>query len=467
MTLERIGSRPTVWRLALLLSAACALRLAAQGEILPAGAPADTVKAAAAAETGPGLNIGYNLKITVRLAPVYTESTLVSKIIAYLPQNSVVTVVSEHDNWYRIAFGPEEKRQTGWVISYGAERTHDLERIMTNQEETQSWAGQKVEVAAGESTVRAFPSVNAEMLLKVFRGEVFEIAGEAQDFYMIQVSDAARGWIWKGDVQIYAKPRYTKDQIKEMRQTVSRQDTRLKELDGLLADLSLRRAKSSQDIQSLERLIAEREAAARVAAVQKQRGRYFSYANLKSRTSLHGGFQMQKYGPKLGLASVTLKGIGGSFTYSDRLILDLFWASGSPTVSPLGAQQKALPASLKGLDTLNVTSGFLRLGVSYRVDASRLPLLKIFDNYLYLGLGLMSLKPTAAGITETQRLFGPVYGWRLSRRLFSRLSFEAGLSWFVTQAEVTDVRTSGSSLVSREKRLLFNRSLSGGVLWNF
>ncbi|MFH1071223.1 MAG: hypothetical protein V1794_16520, partial [Candidatus Glassbacteria bacterium] len=46
--------------------------------------------------------VGYNLKITVRMSPVYEDSTLTSGVIAYLPKGSVVGVLTEQDTWYKI-----------------------------------------------------------------------------------------------------------------------------------------------------------------------------------------------------------------------------------------------------------------------------------------------------------------------------------------------------------------------------
>jgi hypothetical protein len=89
------------------------------------------------------------------------------------------------------------------------------------------------------------------------------------------------------------------------------------------------------------------------------------------------------------------------------------------------------------------------------------------NNHLYLGLGRMSLKPTAAGLGASQNLLGPVIGWGVSSRLFKRLSFEAGLRFFPARAEVTDVRSSGKSMLAKKKVIIVNQGLFFGVKWNF
>ena len=89
------------------------------------------------------------------------------------------------------------------------------------------------------------------------------------------------------------------------------------------------------------------------------------------------------------------------------------------------------------------------------------------DNYLYTGVGYLSLESTADGLTATQNLWGAVFGWEFGRRILDHLQFEAGLRVFLTSAEVTDVQFSGTPLLKTEKVFLFNPAFYGGVIWRF
>jgi hypothetical protein len=451
----------------------------------PAEAPAQADTAAAADTTAvpPALqpdaglipvtsefdfSIGYNLKIIVRMAPVYQDSSLVSGIIAYLPKESVIGVLSELDNWYKIEFGPEENRQQGWVISYGVERTHELEYIVTNREDVNRWVGQRVIVVAGETAVRSFPSAAAEILVRAYRNEIFPIAGESQDYYMVELSNKVKGWVSRGDVEIYIEPKYSRDEVRAMIQTTREQDQRLKELRGLLDELKGRSRTVEQELETLQVIQQEAAAAAAAKAAGQERKAFFQFDSLKQRTSLRAGFLKQSFGSKLGLASTMFKGIGFSYRCSERISLDIDYLSGSPLVKETGAEQAALPSSLSGLDTLSVSGTFWQAGLRYGIGGlAGVPLLKSMDNYLYGGIGHLSLESSAAGESATQNFWGPVFGWEFGKRLFSRLRFEMGLKVFFTSAEVTDVRLSGTTLLQTEKVFLINPAFCMGVMWRF
>lgn len=469
----------------LLLTVAFAPLLAQQQPPVEPSSQADTAAAAdtsapppaPAAQPPAGLipvisefdfSIGYNLKITVRMAPVYQDSTLVSEIIAYLPKGSVVGVVNELDNWYQIEFGPEENRQQGWVISYGVERTHELEYIVTDREDVNRWAGQRVIVVAGETTVRAFPSAAAEMLVRAYRNEIFPIAGESQDYYMVELSNKVKGWVWRGDIEIYIEPKYSRDEVRAMIQNARDQENRISELIDLMDDLGKRNRTVEQELTILQELQERAAAAAAAEAARLERKSFFQFDSLKQHTSLRAGFLKQGFGSKLGLASTMFKGIGLSYRCSDRMSLDIGYLFGDPAVKEPGAEQAALPASLAGLDTLSVTGTFwqasLRCGIG---GLPGVPLLKNMDNYICGGVGYLSLESSAAGLTATQNLWGAVFGWEFGRMIFNRLRCEAGLRVFFTSAEVTDVRLSGTSLLKTEKVFLVNPAFYGGVIWRF
>ena len=413
-------------------------------------------------------SIGYNIKITVRLAPVYQDSILVSEIIAYLPKESVVGVIRELDNWYKIEFGPEEDRQQGWVISYGVERTHELEYIITDREDINRWVGQRVIVVAGETAVRSFPSTAGEMLIRAYRNEIFPIAGESQDYYMVELSNKVKGWVWRGDIEIYVEPKYSRDEVRTMIQTARDQENRIGELIDLMDDLKKRNRTVEQELTTLQRLHEKAAAAAAAEAARLERKFFFQFDSLKQHTSLRAGFLKQSFGSKLGLTSTMFKGIGLNYRLSDRMSLDIGYLFGDPAVKEPGAEQAALPASLAGLDTLSVTGTFWQAGLRYGFGSlSGVPLLKSMDNYLYTGVGYLSLESTADGLTATQNLWGAVFGWEFGRRILNHLQFEAGLRVFLTSAEVTDVQFSGTPLLKTEKVFLFNPAFYGGVIWRF
>jgi len=413
-------------------------------------------------------SIGYNLKITVRMAPVYQDSTLVSDIIAYLPRGSVVGVMNELDNWYMIEFGPEEGRQQGWVISYGVERTHELEYIVTTREDVNRWAGQRVIVVAGETAVRTFPSAAAAMLVRAYRNEIFPLAGESQDYYMVELSNKVKGWIWRGDIEIYIEPKYSRDEVREMIKTARDQGGRINELRELLDDLKERKNTMGLELSAIQEFQQEAAAAAAAEAARPVREPFFQFDSLKQRTSLRGGFLKQGFGSKLGLASTMFKGIGFSYRCSDRMSLDIGYLSGDPLVKEPGEEQAGLPSSLAGLDTLSVTGTFWQAGLRYGIGGlPGVPLFRSMDNYLYGGVGYLSLESSAAGLSATQDLWGAVVGWEFGKRLFSRLSLEAGLRMFFTSAEVTDVSLAGTSLLATEKVFLINPAFYGGVIWRF
>ena len=411
-------------------------------------------------------SIGYNLKVTVETTPVYKDSALVSQIIDRLPKNSVVGVLAEYDTWYKIEYGPEEKRTQGWVISFGVERTHELEHVVAGREEVSRWAGQKLIVTAGETMIRSFPASGAEVLARAYRNEIFDIAGESQDYYMVTLSNAVRGWVWKADVEIYVQPKYTKEQVREMLVNSQKQSSRLEELQSLLKDLGVRRNTAKNELQILEKLMAVKMTEAERLKTGKKS--FFQYDSLKHRTSLHGFLERQVPGSKLGLGPTMTKGIGISFFWSEKLTGDFSFCSGTPTLRKLLATQPPLPASLTGFDTLNVSLRYIQIGVRYTFGKLKgFPILSKMNNHLYLGLGRMSLKPTAAGLGASQNLLGPVIGWGVSSRLFKRLGFEAGLRFFPARAEVTDVRSSGKSMLAKKKVIIVNQGLFFGVKWNF
>ena len=195
---------------------------------------------------------------------------------------------------------------------------------------------------------------------------------------------------------------------------------------------------------------------------------FFQFDSLKQHTSLRAGFLKQSFGSKLGLTSTMFKGIGLNYRLSDRMSLDIGYLFGDPAVKEPGAEQAALPASLAGLDTLSVTGTFWQAGLRYGFGSlPGVPLLKSVDNYLYTGVGYLSLESTVAGLTATQNLWGAVFGWEFGRRILNHLQFEAGLRVFLTSAEVTDVQFSGTPLLKTEKVFLFNPAFYGGVIWRF
>ncbi|OGG05222.1 MAG: hypothetical protein A3F83_07725 [Candidatus Glassbacteria bacterium RIFCSPLOWO2_12_FULL_58_11] len=446
-----------------------------------AAAPADTsaevMPPAAIMPAGPAnlittnqfdIAAGYNLKITVRLAPVYQDSTLTSEIIAYLPRGSVVGVLSVQETWYKIDFGEENARQQGWVISYGVERTLELEHIVTNREDINRWAGMQVIVTAGETPVRSFPSNGAEILLRSYRNEIFNIAGESEDYYMVELSNAVKGWAWKGDVQIYTKPKYTREQVREMVRTARERDSRMTELNNLLADLKARNQKVDKELALLEPLLEKVRNQAASASQTTQRKPFFQFDSLKNRSALRLGMLKQGFGPKLGLASTTFKGIAYNYRPSDKLSFDLEYLSGKPTALEPGANQAGLPSSIAGLDTLNISAKFLQFGLRYSIGGlRRVPILSRMDNFLSFGIGHLRINSHAAGVFSTQSLWGPILGWEFSHHLFSKIDIEMGLKYFLTRAEVTDVRFSGTQLLSTQKVFLRNRAFYFGGTWDF
>ena len=414
------------------------------------------------------LSIGYNLKVTVRMAPVYQDSSLVSGIITYLPRNSVVGVVSEHETWYQIEFGPEEDRKRGWVISYGVERTHELEHIVTSIEDVDRWKGQKVIVIAGETAVRSFPAAGAEILVRAYRNEIFDIAGESEDYYMVQLSKAVRGWIWKGDVELYVQPKYTREEVRLMIRNSRENARRLEELQGLLVDLKERGKAVDQQLETLQALAGKMLASADTALQQRRRPSIFQFDSLKKRSSIKAGFLYQNFGSKLGLATATLRGVGFSFRCTQRVSFDLFYSSADALVRQLSSEQASLPASLAGLDTLSTAVKFWDIGLRCQIGGiAAIPILRNLDNYLYGGVGILDLTPAALHPASGQRSWGPVIGWGFSRGLFGPLELEMGLRGFFTRAEVTDVRFSGKSLLESKKVFIINRAFYGGVNWHF
>jgi len=443
--------------------------LAAQGEL-----PASDTTAAAVDTMTPGgphsgqinVDIGYNLKVKLRLIPVYAGQSLTDSIVKYLPQNSVVGVSEEQDNWYKIMFGPADNRRTGWVISYGVERTHEMEFLVTGNEISQRWQGRKVEVLAGESAIRAFPNSDAQLLARVFRGEVFDIVAEAEQFYQVSLPSGATGWIWKGDVGFYIQPRYSPQQVQELRDAASRQEQRDRELSGLIADLSRRDSLARQDMDLLRTLTLRRQAQRDSAAMIQVRVSPWSYDSLKHRVSLAGGFRKQNFGSALGLASTMLKGIGFQVELTPTLAFEFGRFSGVPAVAALGQDQE-IPVPLTGLDTLNIQASLLSLGVAWKVNAKGVPILGKFDNHLHLGLGRLTLKASAAGHSRTDNLMGPMIGWTIGKHLFSHLSFQAGASWIVTSTEVTGALETGAPLLERQSKTSTNMAIHGGVTWRF
>ena len=402
------------------------------------------------------------------MARVYGDSTLTSGIVAYLPKGSVVGVIAEKDTWYQIAFGPEDQRQSGWVISYGVERTHELEYIVTNREDASRWEGKRVIVIAGETPIRSFPSSGAEILLRAYRNEIFSLSGESEDYYMVQLSNAVKGWVWRGDVEIYVEPKYSRDQVQEMLKTAKDQDKRLAELQGLLAELSSRNQEADKELAILEELNQQAMAKAAASTAGKQRQPLFQLDSLKHRLSLNAGFLRQGFSSDMGLATTMFKGIGLNYRPGPRLSFEVNYLFGDPVVRQPGSEQAALPSSLSGLDTLSVKGTFLLAAA--RVDIGGLngvPLLRSMDNYLTAGIGYLKLESAAAGLGASQNLLGALLGWGFGKRLFSSLRFDLGLRAFLATAQVTDVRFSGTGLLQSKDAFLINIGTVIGFNWKF
>lgn len=408
------------------------------------------------------VTVGYNLQVTVRLSPVYQEKSLVSPIIAYLPKNSIVAVVIEDDTWYQIAFGQNENRKTGWVIAYGMERTHEMEVIVTTREDVSRYEGRKIVVVAGESSVRSFPSQQAQLLMRVYRDEVFDVAGESKDYFMIQLSKAVRGWIWKGDVDDYIEPRYSNELTTQMKQMSGQQKERLRELDELLTDLEQQSGKIDKEIGELDVLWQKK-----LAELQQIKVPYFTYENLKKKSRIYLGMQRQAFAEQIGLAPAMLMGLGFGFDLTGRTRLEITRHSGKPTVRAIGSEQDPLPASMDNLDTLGVTSSLLRFGVRYAVPALKIPILGGKTHYLIGGIGRMRFTPCSRGIKDTQTLWGMYMGWGLTKPLFGKMELDLSLNYFLSSTDVTDVRYSGSALVKSKKVFVRNLGLTIGMIWDF
>jgi hypothetical protein len=188
---------------------------------------------------------------------------------------------------------------------------------------------------------------------------------------------------------------------------------------------------------------------------------------LKQRSHISFGIQRQGFAGNLGLAAAMLKGFGFGFDWNDRFKFDIAYYSGSPAMRQPGEEQGPLPSSLVNLDTLSVTSSFLRIGLRFPVPAPKFPLLRGMSHYLYGGLGRMSLKPSAAGISGKQGLWGAVMAWGMTKPMFSRLTMDMALNMFLTRTDVTDVRNSGRQLLRSEKVFLRNIGFAWGVIWDF
>ena len=300
-----------------------------------------------------------------------------------------------------------------------------------------------------------------------FTGERFsKSAGESEQFYRIELPNGIAGWVWKGDIEFYSQPRYSQEQLGELRAGAEKQVQRRQELAELIKDLDSRHRETAGEVEVLLRVVERRDTEKTAARLRVEHPSIWNYDSLKARTALSAGFANQRFGADLGLAPAMLKGLGLRFKVNEKLSFDFSWSSGAPTVQSLGEDDE-IPAALSGLDTLNLSASLIRLGLGYRVDASGVPLLKLFDNSLRFGLAFMGLEASAAGNSRSQNLWGPIFGWTIGKDLFSRLSFQAGIEWFVTSAEVTDVLGQGQSLLQRETRTVVNSSLQAGVIWSF
>ena len=411
---------------------------------------------------------GYNLKVTVRMAPVYDDSTLVSEITGYLPQGSVVGVLTVLDNWYRIEYGTAEDRKDGWLISYGVERTHEMEHVVTSRDDQNRWEGQRVVVVSGETPIRSFPSSAAEILIKAYRNEIFNVSGASEDYYMVKLSNAVNGWVWRGDVDIYEEPKYTKEQIKQMYISVREHKKRIADLQSLISDLESRSTQADSNVQLLsildERMKAEQ---ARLAA-RADRKPFFQYDSLKHRINLQVGFLRQGFASDLGLDVTMLTGLGLRYQSSEKFAFEFSRFGGDPALLAPGEDSGSLPTGLSGLDSLRVSAKFWQFGARWMFGKmGRVPLLGGMDNYLYGGLGFLTLTPQTAGYAGSQSLWGPILGWGFTKKLFSSLTFDMGLRVFLTQTEVTDVRFSGQQLLQTRSVFLKNIGMNLGVAWRF
>jgi len=411
---------------------------------------------------------GYNLKVTVRMAPIYDDSTLVSVINGYLPRGSVVGVLDVQENWYKIKYGDATPQDSGWVISYGVERTHEMEHIVTSRDDENRWAGQRVVVIAGETPIRSFPSTAADILVKAYRNEIFEVAGASEDYYMVRLSNAVNGWVWRGDVDMYQEPKYTPEQIEQMYTTIREHKQRIADLQSLVGDMEQRDSTVRNNLELLQVLGQRMQEEASRLALAGERKPFFQFDSLKQRLSLQAGFLRQGFDSGLGVDATMLMGLGMRYRPSDKLSFEISRHGGDPALLVASEESGALPSGLSGLDSLTISGKYWQMGLRYELGkVNKLPLLGRMDNHLYAGLGFLTLSPKTAGYSGSQDLWGPVLGWGFKMGLFGPLSLDVALRVFLTQTEVTDVRFSGMNLLQTRSVFLKNIGLGGGISWQF
>ena len=413
--------------------------------------------------------LSYNLKVMIDQAPVYQESTLVSPIIARLQRGSVTSVIAEADNWYQVEFGPQDERVTGWVISYGVEKTHELEYIVRGRDDNIHLEGKRVVVISGEAAVRDYPYPEANLIMTVYRGEVFNLADEREDYFMIELSNEVRGWIWKADVENYVDPKYGPDDIRDLSRTYRSQSNRLIDLHSLMDDLVTREKKLQENIAKLQEMWQKEQERRAREALKAAQPKFWDTQRLIDRSRMAFGINSQGFNADLGLSSAMQFGIGYRFEITDKLWFDIsnYAMMGTTNVIPPLDGQDPLPPSLDGIDTLSVKTSTLRMGIGCTVKPPPLPIISMFDHTLFAGISRVVLKPAEDNPGESQTMWGPVFSWGITKKLFGAIYLDFTLNWMYTKAEVTKVTSPGAPLLERESKYMLNKGFTIGGTWDF
>lgn len=125
--------------------------------------------------------------VTATSLKVRTNSTLNSSISDSIVKGTVVTILEEKNNWYKISYG---NKKTGWVSSSYISKNEQTKAPASSTSNVKS-----VKILYNGTNVRSSPSTSSSVVKRVDSGEKFTIIEIKKDWYKINLGNNVTGYV--------------------------------------------------------------------------------------------------------------------------------------------------------------------------------------------------------------------------------------------------------------------------------